>query len=102
MDKVFNTSRNLTAQANEWFISNLTAGTSQIKTTEGTLGGLTINSHTSGAIAIYDGTTTISPVMHSTITFASGERNIDLGGERFKNGLFVNIGGTADVTIRFR
>lgn len=100
--EIYNTSRNLTAGQEEYFFSNLSAGTAQIKTGEGTLGGIIINSHTSGAIALYDGTTVASSVMHGTITFASGERSIDFGGERFKNGLFVNVGGTADITLRFK
>ena len=102
MPEIYNSGKNLVASPTESFISNLSAGTAQVKATNGVLVGLTVNSHTSGAIALYDGTTTISPVMHSTITFGADEREIDFQNERFANGLFVNIGGTADITIRYR
>jgi hypothetical protein len=44
-------------------------------------------------------------IMHNTMTFSAvattGERVLDFGGEDFQNGLYVTIGGTADLTIAY-
>ena len=102
MDKVSNASGTLVATQAESFYSNLTAGTALVKSGPGTLVGLTVNSHSSGVIRITDGTTFAGTLMHSSISFGAGERTINFFGERFANGLIVNIGGTADVTIAYR
>ena len=79
------------------------AATLTIKTGSGFLGGITINSHTAGIIAITDGTTfAAGNLMHSSLTFAAGERSIDFRGERFTTGLTISIGGSAFVTVQYK
>lgn len=68
---------------------------------------------TTGTLANYSWTSTVMAsgtgsngrLMHNTITFSAvattGERTIDFGGEAFNNGLYITIGGTADVTIAY-
>lgn len=63
--------------------------------------GIVINSHTSGTIALYDGTSAAGTLMNNTITLASGERWIPLFGAKFKTGLYVAVGGTIDYTIYY-
>ena len=75
-----------------------TAGNS-IATTE------TLGNYSFTSTVMASGTGSTGRVMHNTITFSAvattGERTIDFGGEVFSNGLYVTIGGTADVTIAY-
>lgn len=99
---MYNSTKNIVAEKNECFIKNISAST-LVSTGPGTLVGITVNSHTSGIVGIADGTVFANgSLMHSSITLASGERTIDFSGERFSTGLFVQIGGTADITVRYR
>jgi hypothetical protein len=98
----YNSAKNLSAQENEYFYANLTAGTALIKTGNGALGGITINSHTSGTILIKDGTTAAGNIICGTMTFAAAERDIELRGMKFSTGCFVTVGGTADITVQYK
>lgn len=98
----YSSTKNLTAQDNEYFYANLSAGTALVKSGNGSLGGITINSHTNGTIEIRDGLTAAGSLIFGTMTFATAERNIELRGTRFGTGCFVTVGGTADITIQYK
>jgi len=70
-----------------------------VKTGFGTISAVIVNSHTSGTIKLWDNTSAAGTVICNTITLAVGERVIDLESISFNTGLYVTIGGTADVTI---
>ncbi len=65
----------------------------------------TLGNYAWGATTLASGAGATGRVMYNTITFSAvattGERVIDFGGAEFKNGLYVTIGGTADVTIGY-
>lgn len=86
----------------ESFICSIDTGTALVKSGNGILTGLTINSHSSGVMALYDGTSVAGNVMHSSITFGAAERTIDFQNERFTTGLFIDATGTMSVTIRYK
>lgn len=73
-----------------------------IKTGAGELKGIVINSHSSGTLKFWDNTSAATTVIFNTITLAAGERHIDLGDIAFNTGLYLTIGGTADVTVVYR
>ena len=73
-----------------------------IKTGVGELKGIVINSHSSGTLKFWDNTSAATTVIFNTITLAAGERQIDLGDIAFNTGLYLTIGGTADVTVVYR
>ena len=78
---------------------NLTSGTATVKSGIGQLYGIIVNSHTSGSLKIYNSLTAgTGSVVCSTMTFASGERFINLAGITFPVGCSVAI-VDADVTI---
>jgi hypothetical protein len=77
---------------------NITAS-ALIKTGVGTLEQIIVNSHSSGTIKIWDQTSAATPVICNTITLGSGERFIEFEGLAFTNGLYITIGGTADITV---
>lgn len=81
-------------------ITNLTIP-NLIYTGAGVALGLVINSHTAGTIKVYDGITAAGTVLFNTITFNAGEHFIPFYGARFYTGLFVTVGGTADLTILY-
>lgn len=74
-------------------------GGNSIATTE------TLGNYSFTSTVMASGTGSNGRLMHNTITFSvvatTGERTIDFGGEAFNNGLYVTIGGTADVTIAY-
>lgn len=74
-------------------------GGNSIATTE------TLGNYSFTSTVMASGTGSNGRLMHNTITFSAvattGERTIDFGGEAFNNGLYVTIGGTADVTIAY-
>lgn len=84
---------------------NLTAS-ALLKTGTGTVAGIIINSHTSGTVKLWDSTSEAGTVIVNTITFSAvattGERSIPLFDASFVTGLFVTIGGTADLTIVYK
>ena len=77
---------------------NLTAS-GQVKAGFGTVKGIIVASHTSGTIKLWDALTATTPVLINTMTLAVGERWIPLFDATFNTGLFVTIGGTADITV---
>ena len=83
-------------QANKY--KNLTAS-GLVETGCGTVVGIVANSHTAGTIKLWDNTSAAGNVLNNTISLAVGERWIPFFGETFDTGLFVTIGGTADITV---
>jgi hypothetical protein len=82
--------------------SNISASTDAIKTGNGTLYGIIVNSHTNGTIKIYDAITQTSTVIMNTFSFPAGSGVYMFGpGVSFYTGLSVTIGGTADVTLLY-
>lgn len=73
-----------------------TAGNS-IATTE------TLGNYSFTSTVMASGTGANGRIMHNTITLSAvattGERVLDFGGEEFTNGLYITIGGTADITV---
>ena len=70
-----------------------------IETGPGTLQGVVINSHSSGTLKFWDNTSAATTVIFNTITLSAGERWIPFFGAKFTTGLYLTIGGTADVTV---
>lgn len=74
-----------------------------LKTGTGTVSGIIINSHTSGTVKLWDNTSAAGTVICNTITFSvvatTGERFIPLFDLAYTTGLYVTIGGTADITV---
>lgn len=73
-----------------------------VKTGAGVIKGIVINSHTSGTIKLWDNTSAATTVLCNTITLASGERWIPFFEGSFNTGLYVTIGGTADITVFYK
>jgi len=80
---------------------NLTAS-GLVKTGQGTAVGIVIASHALGTIKLWDATSAAVPVLVNTITLATDEREITLHDANFTNGLYVTIGGTADITVIYK
>lgn len=83
---------------------NTTAGTALVKVGQGQIYGATVNSHSSGTLKLWDSASTasVSTVINNTISFAAGERYVNLGGVTFTTGLVAVVGGTADITLHYR
>lgn len=79
---------------------NMTAS-GLVKTGTGRVQGIVINSHSSGTIKLWDNTAGSGTVLLETITLVAGERNIRTFGATFGVGLFITIGGTANITVMF-
>lgn len=78
-----------------------TTSSGLVKTGEGTVHGVIVNSHTSGTIKFSNGTTAVNDIM-GTYTFPSGSQVVDFGaGIKCSTGIFATIGGTANVTILY-
>lgn len=80
--------------------TNLSAS-ALIKTGSGRVHGIVVNSHTSGTLKLWDNTAASGTVLFETITLAAGERWIPFFGATFGTGLYLTIGGTANVTIMY-
>jgi hypothetical protein len=52
-------------------------------------------------VKVWDNTSAANPYMLNTITLATTDRYIPIG-MKFTTGLFVTIGGTADITISYQ
>lgn len=78
---------------------NITADT-LVKSSQGNIAAIVVNSHTSGTIKLYDNTAASGTVIMNTYTFASGSQVIPLG-INFNVGLYADIGGTVDLTILY-
>lgn len=74
-------------------------GGNAIATTE------TLGNYSWTSTVMASGTGPNGRIMHNTLTFSdvatTGERTIDFGGEAFNNGLYITIGGTADITVGY-
>ncbi len=73
-----------------------------VKSEAGQIYGIIINSHTAGTLKLWDNTAGSGIVLCNTISLAVGERFIPLLGATFGTGLYVTLGGTADITILYR
>lgn len=82
-------------------IINLTTS-SPVFIGRGFLNQIIINSHSSGVIALANGTSSIINLVHSSMTLATGERYIPFNGELFTDGLYAVLGGTTNLTFQFR
>lgn len=70
-----------------------------IKTGQGSLCGMYVNSTSAGTIKFWDNTSAAGTVINNTITPAIGYHN--LGSVAFTTGLYATIGGTLDVTLHY-
>lgn len=70
-----------------------------IKTGQGILRGMYVNSTSAGTIKFWDNTAGSGTVINNTITPAIGYH--DLGSANFTTGLYATIGGTLDVTLYY-
>lgn len=75
------------------------AASGLVKTGNGSVKGIIVGSHSSGTIKLWDAVTATTPILVNTMTLVAGERWIPLFGAEFNTGLFVTIGGTADITV---
>jgi len=73
-----------------------------VKTGNGKIKGIIINSHTGGTVKLWDAVSAAVPIICNTITFGAAERFIPLYDIEFTVGLFATIGGTADITIVYK
>jgi len=80
---------------------NLTAS-GLVKTGQGVVKGIVIGSHSSGTIKLWNNTAASGAVLVNTMTLGAAERNIDLYDTSFSTGLYVTIGGTADITVVYQ
>jgi len=80
---------------------NLTAS-GLVHTGFGSVVGIVVNSHTAGTIKLWDNTSAATTVLANTITLGATERFIPLYEAGFTTGLFVTIGGTADITVIYK
>ncbi len=82
--------------------TNLSAS-AQIKSGDGTLYGVIVNSHTTGTLKLWDSLTASGTVIMNTYTFATGSQVIMFPqGVSFYTGLYATIGGTADITMLWK
>jgi len=79
-----------------------TTSSGLVKTGSGSVRGVIVNSHTSGTVKFSNGTTAVNDIM-GTFTFpAAGSQVINFGsGVVFSTGLFVTVGGTANITVLY-
>ena len=75
------------------------AASALVKTGAGKVVGIIVGSHSSGTIKLWDNTSAATTVLVNTMTLAAGERNVPLYDAAFNTGLYVTIGGTADITV---
>lgn len=83
----------------------LNGTTSQsVKGSAGTLYGISVNSHSSGTIKLWDNTSAASTVLVNTITLAAGPQQVTFPavGISFNTGLFITVGGTIDYTVIYK
>ncbi len=76
-----------------------TTASALVKTGQGALVGVVVNSNTNGTLKFWDNTSAATTVIFETITIASGERFIPLFGAKFTTGCYVTVAGTTNVTI---
>ena len=73
-----------------------------VKTGYGEIEGIIVNSHTGGTIKLWDNTSAATTVICNTITLGASERWVPLFDLCFNTGLYVTIGGTADITVVYK
>lgn len=77
----------------------LNGSTSQlVKTGEGNLLGIHVNSSSAGTIKLWDNTAGSGAVLINTVSVAPGWNPMPF---RFKTGLFITVGGTIDYTVSY-
>lgn len=72
---------------------------SLVKSGQGVVTGIIINSHVGGTLKLWDSLTASGTVIFDTMTFQANERNIFMLGARYSLGLFATIGGVANITL---
>lgn len=82
--------------------ANITAST-LVARDPGNIWGFMVNSHSSGTLKIWNSLTASGDVIFDTITFPAGSGLLYTlpEGVNFSIGLFVTIGGTANITILY-
>lgn len=71
-----------------------------VKSGPGTYFGVSVNSHSSGTIKLWDNTAGSGAILLNTFTFPTGSGLFMIpDGVDFNVGLFVTVGGTIDYTI---
>lgn len=81
--------------------ANITSDT-LLKTGAGKVAGFIINSHTSGALKLWDNTSAATTVLMNTYTFPSGSSVVSFPMPIcFNTGLYADITNTVDLTIIF-
>jgi hypothetical protein len=73
-----------------------------VKTGAGRAVGIIVGSHSGGTVKLWDNTTAAGAVLVNTMTLAAGERFVNLADTAFNTGLYVTIGGTADITVVYQ
>ena len=82
--------------------SNISADTA-VKTGAGRFYGFIVNSHTSGTVKVWDNTSAATTVLLNTITLAAGPQMwVFPVAIEFATGLYVDIGGTIDLTVLYK
>lgn len=102
MTTIDNTTLGLVAGDNESFVTRITTATiTVLKASNGALNGVVINSHSSGAMLVYDNNTISlgGSLKFGTISFGASERFIPFFGARFGNGIVVYTTGTVDISV---
>lgn len=69
-----------------------------IYTGAGVLFRIVVNSHSSGTVKIYDGTSASGTVINNIFSFPTGS-GVYTFGEKFQTGLYITVGGTLDCTV---
>lgn len=72
-----------------------------IKTGDGVLGKIVINSHSSGTFKLFDGVTNAAAAIGGTYTPAAGSSVLSFEPLGFDTGLYMNVSGTLDATIYY-
>lgn len=79
------------------------AASALIKTGPGKVFGFVVNSHTSGALKLWNALTATNPTMINTFTFPSGSGVYKFPEPiEFTTGLYATITNTADITILYK
>lgn len=74
-----------------------------VKTGAGRVFGIVVNSHSSGTIKLWDNTAGSGTVLVNTFTFPAGSGVYKFPAAlKFTTGLYMTIGGTADVTLAWK
>lgn len=79
-----------------------TTSSGLVKNSDGTVHGVLVNSHTSGTIRLFDGTTASGTSVMGTYSFTAGSQVVNFGvGIKCDTGIFATVGGTANITILY-